>query len=117
MSTSSFSKKTSEIQSVLTRWDAQGWIPGDALCCVTSLTKGMGVIVSEATLASWQFSGTVTVGDSAGTSLTSLDALSRLVLRPSEIFMVRGAEILGAWDVWVYAREHSREYQIAVSLL
>ncbi len=120
-----FTDATPEVQRVLDGWaDAEtGVLTGDALCCVTMLTTDAGLLVSDRDPDAFEyaFAGVTLTAPSPGYHThdvaSDLRRLRALLVRTSELFMVRGPEIIGGRKIWVFGAGQLGRCELAVSLL
>ena len=98
-------------------------LTGDALCCVTMLTTDAGLLVSDRDPDAFEyaFAGVTLTAPSPGYHThdvaSDLRRLRALLVRTSELFMVRGPEILGGRKIWVFGAGQLGRCELAVSLL
>lgn len=126
---------TAQILPRLSKWAADGQITGDALCVVTMVSGGAGLLVTDLDPSTIPFSSVHEVSahppfvanvggipwahQIPGHAPLTVDRgpMRDLFARTSEIFAVRGPAIAGGRRIWVWPYRIAVKCEVALSLL
>ena len=98
-----FLDATPTVAAILANWDELGFLPGDALCCVSAVSANAQLLVSASKPepGDYVFEDTIIADNHEVTVTINTWDLNKVFLRTSEIFMIRGPTILASRHIYV----------------